>query len=139
MEDYMFTSAIFTEVSPVALEKILKVLDSHIRVIEKWRGNDFYYQTYAEIGVTIKIKEKIFKLTGFHITRWGNLSIYLESDDLLIRISDHWSSGSAVRNCGSIKTCEWQLHARSNTVIRFKNSRVQGGFCKKTQLLASKE
>lgn len=138
IEDYMFTSAVFTEVDPKALEKILKVLESHIRVIEKWRGKDFNFTTSVDFGSEVKIGEKIFTLVECHITRWGNFSMYLENEELLLRISDHWSSGSDVRNC-QLKTCNWKLHTKTNSVRVFKKHRVQGGFCKKRTLLASKE
>jgi hypothetical protein len=138
IEDYMFTSAVFAEVDPKVLERLLKMLQAHIRVTEKLRGCEFKYKVDSDIGLVLKAGGKVFSLTECHITRWGNLSVYMESEDLLLRISDHWSSGSDVRNCGSIKTCNWQLRTKTHTVLRFKKHRMQGGFCKKRVLLASK-
>jgi hypothetical protein len=78
-------------------------------------------------GLTLRLLEKIqdlkpgetFKLGGKEYlldfiskkNEWENISIYIIDikSDNLIRLSDHWSRGSNVKNCGYIATCKWSL------------------------------
>jgi hypothetical protein len=140
IEDYMFTSAEFVEADPKASEVACKRLARLLYVTKKWHKakKDFNYRVQYEKGSIVKIGSKSFKLTECHITDYGNISVYLEDGDLVLRVSDHWSGGSDVRNCGSIKTCYWTLRQKSHTVKVFKEHRVQCGFCKRSTLLASK-
>lgn len=68
-----------------------------------------------------------------------SLSIYFRSGNNLVRISDHWSSGSKAFNCGNIASCRWRLSGSSaRTVLKFDETlskgNLEGGFIKIAQL-----
>jgi hypothetical protein len=134
MEDYTFTVGSFTELPAGAVEHILGALKIQITQFWSKRYNDFRYSVKYRSKTVIKLGDRPFHVTYVKLSGYGNLSIYLESEKYLIRISDHWSHGSSCRNIGLIRYSEWALKEKDQHIIAFANHNLQGGYIKKKDL-----
>jgi hypothetical protein len=133
MTDYTFTAGIFTEVTPGCIEKVCSLIKLQIsQYWDKRKGDMHYTVKYKRIPVTLG--SQTFKVTTVKISAYGNLSIYLESDDIFFRISDHWTAGSSVRNIGLIRYSRWTLKEKSKHIITIFEHKVQGGYIYKKNL-----
>jgi hypothetical protein len=134
MTDYTFTTGSFQEVTPGCIEKICSLIKLQIsQYWDKKKGDTRYTVKYKHIPVTLGTQT--FKVTNVKISAYGNLSIYLENDEIFLRISDHWSSGSSVRNIGLIRYSRWVLKERSQHVVTIFAHKVQGGYVYKNKLI----
>lgn len=134
MEDYTFTTGTFKELPAGAVEHILGA--TKLQIIQSWskRYNNFRYSIKYRRNVVIKMGNTEFHVTHIKLSGYGNLSIYLESEKYLMRISDHWSSGSSVKNIGLIRYSDWSLKEKDQHVTVFADHELQGGYIKKKDL-----
>ena len=131
----------FKEVAPAIAKQLIKVLDLSI---EHKEFTDF---GICELEKSIKYNEEAFiMLYGkrwdlnfvSYSQRWDSLSVYFSDGESLIRISDHWSEGSKVNNCGKIRSCFWTLkkakYSRSYAVTT-QRKKVQVGITRFSEMV----
>lgn len=67
----------------------------------------------AEIGSPVTLGNHVYRLDHKSASSWYWVS---EDGTHLVRLSDHWSSGSSSVNCGRIKDCRWRLEGDCGAV-----------------------
>lgn len=130
---YWNTAGTFTEADPGCIETVLSTIE--LRITQFWdkKKGDYGHSIRYHL-LEVRLGGVTFKVTTVKLSKYGNLSIYLESEKIFLRISDHWSSGSSVRNVGFIRNCDWRLREKSQHIITAYQRKLQGGFIYKKKL-----
>lgn len=125
----------FQEVAPAIAKQLLENLDIQL------------VYDYMDVEENIKYNDKAFVMLygkrwdlNFvsYSQRWGSLSVYFSDGESLIRISDHWSYGSKVNNCGNIRNCYWTFKKAKSSrsyVVTTQRKRVQVGITRFSEMV----
>lgn len=131
----------FKEVAPAIAKQLIKVLDLSI---EHKEFTDF---GICELQTVVKCNEKAFvtlygkRFEFIHKSyskRWDSLSAYFSDGESLIRISDHWSDGSKVNNCGKIRRCFWTIKKAKSSrsyAVTAQRKKVQVGITRFSEMV----
>ena len=130
VSNYFVTSkATFQEVAPKIVEQLLKSLAIEISAeTDITSGSTMYYLKEQPSAQTVVLNGKTWTLNFVSVSKWGSVSVYFTDGDRLLRISDHWSKGSLINNCGNIRNCYWGFKkARNSKRIAWQGRSLQAG------------
>lgn len=126
---FVASKATFQEVAPKIVEHLLESLSIEIPAeTDVTSGNTVYYLKEQPSSQDIMMNGKTWTLNFVSVSRWGSVSVYFTDGDRLLRISDHWSKGSMINNCGNIRNCYWSFKkARNSKLIAWRGRSLQAG------------